>query len=177
MFCPDCFETIRRHGGLAVEAGLGADLFAAVLGVAEVFDLYLIIAARRDDDIIKFLGLLDLADGADAGFLLPLDRDGRYGNSWFWILRASDNLGRRDVVRTHLVRIDPDVYLPLLAADDRDLADAVDRLDAFLDLVLGDLGDFAKRIAEPRRQYATRERHRCRAFGRSAARPFPADLG
>ena len=59
--------------------------------------------------------------------------------------QGGGNLGGRDVVRTHLVRIDPDVYLPFLSADDRDLADAVDRFDAFLDLVLCDLRHFAKR--------------------------------
>ena len=72
VFWPDCFETIERHGRLAVEPGLGADLFAAVLGVAEVLDLYLIVAACRDDDIVEFLGLLDLADGANARFGLAL---------------------------------------------------------------------------------------------------------
>jgi hypothetical protein len=72
VFWPDCFETIERHCRHAVQASLGACLLGAVLDIAEILDLDLIVAAGRDDDVVKLLGRLDLAHGADAGFLLPL---------------------------------------------------------------------------------------------------------
>ena len=66
------FRNDQRHGRHTVQAGLGTRFLGAVLDVAEVLDLDLIVTAGRDDDVVKLLGRFDLADGADAGFLLPL---------------------------------------------------------------------------------------------------------
>ena len=66
------FRNDQRDGRLAVQAGLGADLFAAVLGVAEVLDLYLITAAGRDDHVVKPLGFLYFPDRSDGRFCLAL---------------------------------------------------------------------------------------------------------
>src|SRR5690606_6500146 len=111
--------------------------------MADVPDLYLITAARRDDYIIKIRNLLYLAERSNRRFFLSLIEPAARK---FDVLNAkrSIDLGRRHLIRTHFIRIDPDVYLPFAAADDRNLADAVNGFDAFFDLLFRDLRDFAK---------------------------------
>ena len=129
---------------LSVQTSLGADLFAAILGVAKIFDLDRITAAGGDDHIIKFFGFLYLSDRANGGFRATRVNAPRW-KLHILDLQRTGKFGRRHVVRTELVRIDPDIYLPFLSADDRDLADAVDRFDAFLDPVFGDIRNLAER--------------------------------
>ena len=132
------FRDDKRDRGLAVEPGFRAYLLRTVLRISEVFDLNLIVAACCDDNIVELLRLLDLADRADTCLSLPLVETAARK---FNVLdpKCVRNFRCRYVVGTHLVRIDPDIYLPFAAADDGDLADTVDRLDPFLDSVFGDL--------------------------------------
>ena len=62
----------------------------------------------------------------------------------FWIRSASETSAGVTLYERILSGSTQTFICRSLAADDRDLADAVDRFDAFLDLVLRDLGDFAK---------------------------------
>jgi hypothetical protein len=54
---------------------------------------------------------------------------------------------RGQPVRPQRRRVEPHVHLPRAAADDLDLADAVDALDLAADLLVGDLGQIADRVA------------------------------
>ena len=80
-----------------------------VLRVTDVFDLDLVVAAGGDHDVVKFLRLSDLAKRSYARFGLPLVESAARE---FDILDAqcARNLSGRDVVRTHLVRVDPDTH-------------------------------------------------------------------
>ena len=130
---------------MAVQPGFRPYFLAAVLGVAEVFYFYLIAASGRDDDLVKFLRFLDLTNGPNCRFLLAFVEPAAWEFHVLDLQRSRD-FGRRDVIRTHFVRIDPDIDLPFLPADDRNLADTVYRFDLFLNTMLCDVGYIPQRV-------------------------------
>jgi len=62
------------------------------------------------------------------------------------------NLGRGHVERPRFVRIDQDQDLALASTNNLNVADTIDRFDLFLDLFIGNVGNFAdvRRRREPR---------------------------
>ena len=132
------FRYHERHGGLSVQTSFRTQFLGTVLDVAKIIYLDLIISPRGNNDISKLFGFFDLPHRPHAGFSLALI-DPAARKFQVLDLQTARNFRRRYVIRTHLVRIDPNVYLPLASANDRYLANSVYRFDTFLDLRLRDL--------------------------------------
>ena len=138
------FRDDQSHGRLAVQTRFGARLFSSVFRVTDVAEFDCVSAAIRDDEIVELGGLDDAAHRAHRQFARAfVNTSARH----FEILRAHciSNLRDSDVERAHLVWVDPDLDLATASADDLNVADAVDRFDLLLDLVVGNVCDFAQR--------------------------------
>ena len=133
---------------ISVEDRGALRLFPAVLDAADVTDADRVARLLADDEIANLVRPLDAAVDAERELLRAgVDAPARHRE----VLgpdRALD-VERRHVDGAHLDRIEPDVHLALLTADDRDLADAVDRLEVPAHALVGELGDLLDRLPRP----------------------------
>ncbi len=138
------FGNDQRHGRLSVQTRFGALLFRAVFDIANVAQLNGIGSAIGHHQIIKLRRVGNPSHRAHRQLALAFF-DATAGH--FHVLHAyrGGHVDRRNIERAHLVRIDPDFHFALPATDDLDVADAVNRFDQPLDLLVRDVGHFAQR--------------------------------
>ena len=99
-----------------------------------------------DDDVVE------LGDGLDAAASPQRDRlraliDAAAGDFDVLCLQRARDVGHRQVVAAQAVGVEPHVDLPLAAAEDQHLADAVDAFDLPAQHLVGVLGDVLHRLA------------------------------
>src|SRR5581483_2909611 len=115
-------------------------LLERIFDVTDVLDANRLAAAIGNDQLLEILGPLDAPHRAHDAFLRSLVEPAARLFLVFANQRLTDVFDRQPVVLQQLIRIDADVYRPLTAADEDHGADARDRFQFFLDLLLGNLG-------------------------------------
>jgi hypothetical protein len=141
----------EEHRGNAVAHGGGVGLLLAILDAADVAHADRVPVLFDDDERSHLLGALGAAADAQRElFGAGVDLAARRRH----VLEADGALDgtRVDALRAELHRVEPDVELPLGAAEKQHLADPGDVLDLSPDLLVGDLGDLADGLVGVDRQ-------------------------
>ncbi len=150
VFSPDARRMSSCTAGRAVlHEHRGRDLLNRVLRVADVGHPQRNAVDGRDDDVVELLAGIDAAERAQPDLPLAL-LERPAGNLDVLLLNRVAHLVDRQAVRVQLLDVDDDVNFARPVAADGDGADAVDRLQRALDLLVGDLGQRAQARALPR---------------------------
>ena len=131
---------VELHGRLVAVPDRRGRPLEAVLRVADVGHPNRRAVHRRDDDVVEVLAGVDPAERPEQQLAFAL-LDGAPGD--LDVLRDDGvaHLRDRQPVRVELLDVDDDVDLARAGAGDRDLADAVDRLNRPRHLLVRDLGE------------------------------------
>ena len=133
----------QHDGRRAVQPREGARFFEAVHDMADIADANGRAADVADDDALEIARIDDASHRAQRQLASALVHASARD---FDVLRGQRGTHLLDiqVVGVQLLAIEPDLNLALPIADEADLADAAERLDVLLDLVVDDLRGFAK---------------------------------
>ena len=131
---------VELHRGRAVQPDRLRRPREAVLGIADVRHFHRRAAHRRDDDVVELVGGVNAAERPqqDFGFAL-LDRAARHLD--VLALDRVAHLRDREPVGIQFLEVDHDVDFARATASERHFSDAVDRLDAALDVLVRNLGE------------------------------------
>ena len=146
MLVPVCLRTDSAIAGVPLRIAEVSASFSASIDLGDVAHLDRVVAELADDDVADLVGLqraaLDAQRGVERAALDRAARDVDVAGGD----RALD-LERRDPGRGEPDRVEVDVDLAVLAAEDHDLPDAGQPLDPLLDLLVGEPGQLADRHA------------------------------
>ena len=148
---------LQEHRAGAVDVGDGVGIGLAVFDARDVGDPDRVAVLLADDDVVELGDGLDAAARAQRDRLRPLI-DAAAGDLDVLRLQRARDVGDRQVVGAQAVGVEPDVDLPLAAAEDEHLADAVDAFELPAQHLVGVLGDVADRLVGAEREAQDRRR-------------------
>ena len=139
-------DDAEKDAGLAVVAGDRAVVFHAGFSASDVTQADDLRAFVLDDELIVLFGRLEFAAGLD-GHLAVEVLNAAAGQLDILLVQRAFDVEHRDAAGRHFFRIEPEPHGEALFAGDPDAGDALDDLEAVLDLHFGKASEFERRVA------------------------------
>jgi hypothetical protein len=150
---------LQQHRAGAVDVGNRLGFRFTILDAGDIADPHRMPVFLPDHDVVE-AGDAEHAAARSQRQRLRALIDAPAGHLDVLALQRARDVGDRQVVRAQPIRIEPDVDLPLAAAEDEHLADAVHAFELAAQRLVGVFGDVAHRLVRAQRQAEHRRRVR-----------------